>query len=122
MTFGKEETSRVKFKVHEASWKADSEQLSEIRRVVFIEEQNVSQEEEWDGLDEDSHHWIALQDGKAIGTARLLPDGIFFPLCVSSLTFPALWFPIPRTTTVRVQGLGFCCHRFLTLSIISPPK
>jgi predicted GNAT family N-acyltransferase len=71
-----EELSIQKFNVREASWAVDGDVLSNIRRLVFIEEQNVPQEEEWDGKDEDSWHWIATEpDGSAIGTARLLPDG-----------------------------------------------
>lgn len=65
-----------KFDVREASWKADGNVLSNIRRIVFILGQSVPREEEWDGRDEESWHWLATdEDGKAIGTARLLPEG-----------------------------------------------
>lgn len=64
------------FDVREASWQTDRNALSNIRKLVFIVEQDVPQEEEWDGRDEESWHWIATdQDGRAIGTARLLPEG-----------------------------------------------
>jgi ElaA protein len=43
-----------------------------IRRVVFIEEQGVSVEDEVDGLDPDCTHLIARDgDGRAVGTLRL---------------------------------------------------
>lgn len=42
----------------------------DIRRRVFIEEQNVTEEEEWDGLDEECVHFLAV-DSEPLGTARL---------------------------------------------------
>ncbi|MFO7648914.1 MAG: GNAT family N-acetyltransferase [Halomonas campaniensis] len=58
----------------EGSWEALGPEASEIRRVVFIEEQRVPREEEWDGRDDDCHHFLALLEGRPVGTARLLPD------------------------------------------------
>ncbi len=47
-----------------------------VREAVFIEEQGVPRELEWDEWDESSDHAVALDiRGQAIGTARLLPDG-----------------------------------------------
>lgn len=60
--------------IHEGSWEALGEAAGEIRRIVFIEEQHVPLEEEWDGRDGDSRHFLALQGGTPVGTARLLPD------------------------------------------------
>lgn len=62
--------------IREGNWAELGEDAGEIRRVVFIEEQRVPREEEWDGRDEDCRHFLAIDnDGKALGTARLLPDG-----------------------------------------------
>jgi len=64
------------FSIREADWKVDSEQLSNIRRLVFIIEQKVPREEEWDGRDDDCWHWLATDLAEIpIGTCRLLPDG-----------------------------------------------
>ncbi|WP_280547593.1 GNAT family N-acetyltransferase [Halomonas sp. 11-S5] len=60
--------------IKEGSWDALGAEASEIRRVVFIEEQQVPQEEEWDGRDPDCRHFLVLHDGIPLGTARLLPD------------------------------------------------
>ncbi|MGE4533993.1 GNAT family N-acetyltransferase [Halomonas sp.] len=60
--------------IREGSWEALGAEATEIRRVVFIEEQGVSREEEWDGRDGDCHHFLALLAGRPVGTARLLPD------------------------------------------------
>ena len=47
-----------------------------VREKVFIGEQRVSRELEWDEWDERSDHAVARDiEGQAIGTARLLPDG-----------------------------------------------
>lgn len=64
------------FAVRRAEWTSDSSELARIRRAVFVIEQGVSEAEEWDGLDADCTHVIAVTaDGTAIGTGRLLPDG-----------------------------------------------
>ncbi|GEN28250.1 acetyltransferase [Halovibrio variabilis] len=55
-------------------WATLGPAASEIRRIVFIDEQNVPQEEEWDGLDPECQHFLAMLDGQPVGTARLLPD------------------------------------------------
>ena len=64
------------FNVREADWSSEGNMLSNIRRLVFVVEQNVPAEEEWDGMDDDSWHFLATdQDDVPIGTARLLADG-----------------------------------------------
>ena len=64
------------FTVKPVYWQASQAQLRAIRAKVFIEEQGVPQELEWDGLDEHAYHVMALAaDGKPIGTGRLLQDG-----------------------------------------------
>lgn len=60
--------------IREGSWRALGTEASKIRRAVFIEEQRVPLEEEWDGRDPECRHFLALLDGRAVGTARLLPD------------------------------------------------
>ena len=47
-----------------------------VREEVFVAEQKVPLELEWDEWDERSDHAVARDArGRAIGTARLLPDG-----------------------------------------------
>ncbi len=46
-----------------------------LRRVVFIEEQGVSLEDEVDGRDGEARHLLAWDGGAAVGTARLLVEG-----------------------------------------------
>ncbi len=61
--------------IQEGDWDSLGDIASDIRRVVFIDEQQVPQEEEWDGRDPACRHFLATLDGKPVGTARLLPDG-----------------------------------------------
>lgn len=61
--------------IHPATWSADSVKLAAIRRDVFIEEQHVPADLEWDGEDELAQHWLANVDAHSVGTVRLLRDG-----------------------------------------------
>jgi predicted GNAT family N-acyltransferase len=64
------------FTVKPVYWQASQAMLREIRATVFIQEQGVPQELEWDGLDEHAYHVVALaDDGTPVGTGRLLQDG-----------------------------------------------
>lgn len=49
--------------------------IKHIRTAVFIEEQSVPAELEWDNLDAECIHVLAYYDDKPIATARLLKDG-----------------------------------------------
>ncbi|QJD58320.1 GNAT family N-acetyltransferase [Pseudomonas sp. gcc21] len=51
------------------------ESLRDIRRAVFIDEQCIPADEEWDADDAISVHFLLCAKGEPAGTARLLPDG-----------------------------------------------
>ncbi len=64
------------FQVRLAHWPDDEALLRQVRESVFILEQHVPVDLEWDGVDVDCIHVLAMnQDGQAIGTGRLLQDG-----------------------------------------------
>jgi predicted GNAT family N-acyltransferase len=64
------------FTVKPVYWNASQQMLKAIRTTVFVEEQGVSEDLEWDGLDEHAYHVMACApDGTPIGTGRLLQDG-----------------------------------------------
>lgn len=64
------------FRILISDWCSDRQRLSQIRRVVFIEEQGVPEELEWDDDDAGAIHLLAVDaDDAPIGCARLLPDG-----------------------------------------------
>jgi predicted GNAT family N-acyltransferase len=64
------------FSVEHASWDVDLDALRLVRETVFVSEQQVSREEEWDALDAVSDHVLARDvEGRPIGTGRLTPEG-----------------------------------------------
>ncbi len=65
----------AKLQVRVADWPRERETLRAIREQVFIVEQSVPREIEWDGRDEGAIHVIALLAGSPVACGRLLPDG-----------------------------------------------
>lgn len=64
------------FTVHLITWHDGEPLLRAIRDKVFIQEQNVSAELEWDGLDDSCHHALALStSGDAVGCGRITAKG-----------------------------------------------
>jgi predicted GNAT family N-acyltransferase len=64
------------FTVSLVSWHDGEPLLRAIREAVFIREQGVPEELEWDGLDETCRHALALSsNGNAIGCGRMLSNG-----------------------------------------------
>lgn len=64
------------FKIQKVTWQTHALQLKAVREQVFINEQQVPVELEWDGLDEFAQHLLAFNDaGEAIGCSRLLGNG-----------------------------------------------
>lgn len=61
--------------VREAFDPPDREHCYAIRIEVFCGEQKVSREIEFDGLDDECRHYLALQDDAPVGTARTRPIG-----------------------------------------------
>ncbi len=61
--------------VRVADWYGNNGELRRIRQSVFIVEQAVPPELEWDAEDAQAIHFIAHSNEYAIGTARLLRDG-----------------------------------------------
>ncbi len=63
------------FHLEIASYERDLPDLRAVRETVFVAEQQVPIEEEWDELDPASVHVIARDgDGRPIGTGRLTPE------------------------------------------------
>lgn len=64
------------FTVQILDWTEARELARPVRERVFIDEQRVPRELEWDEWDGPSEHAVARDlEGAAVGTARLLPDG-----------------------------------------------
>lgn len=64
------------YTVRLADWSGDERSLRDIRQRVFMVEQGVTADLEWDGIDPQCRHALAEDGaGRPIGCARLLPDG-----------------------------------------------
>jgi predicted GNAT family N-acyltransferase len=81
------------FRVRLADWASDEPRLKAIRYRVFVVEQRVPEELEWDGIDAGCRHALAEDlAGNVIGCGRLLPDGH-----IGRMAVDAAW---------RGQGVG----------------
>ena len=56
-------------------YESNTEDICSIRYEVFVDEQNVPEELEIDGLDGEAKHILAYVDALPIGTGRILSDG-----------------------------------------------
>jgi len=66
----------MQYHIKLTNWANDAERLGDIRRTVFIEEQKVPENLEWDESDDDAIHVLATNnDNKPVATARIKADG-----------------------------------------------
>ena len=64
------------YRIVDADWSRDQSGIQAVRRVVFVEEQGIPENLEWDGVDGDCRHVLALaRDEDIIATGRLMTDG-----------------------------------------------
>lgn len=104
-----------------AGWRT-TPALREIRQAVFIDEQQVAPELEWDEQDAVATHFLMSLDGVAVGTARLLASGRigrvallpsargkgFGQILMSAIMNHAQRVGIPRLElSAQTQALGF---------------
>jgi len=66
------------------TWGVDRPLLQQVRRAVFIVEQEVPEQEEWDSDDLVSAHVLAVRNREPVGTGRLSPGGKIGRLAVLS--------------------------------------
>ncbi|MDZ7924831.1 MAG: GNAT family N-acetyltransferase [Marinagarivorans sp.] len=59
-------------KVRQVRWPAQAAELEKIREQVFIREQQVPPHLEWDGLEQESQHFLAYFNDRPVGVARLV--------------------------------------------------
>jgi predicted GNAT family N-acyltransferase len=81
------------------TWGVDRPLLQEVRRQVFVVEQQVPEDEEWDEDDPLSVHVLATRNREPVGTGRLTPAGKIGRMAVLS--------------EVRGQGVGSQILRLL---------
>lgn len=65
----------IEFSIKQVKWHEMESHLRHIRTVVFIEEQNVPEDMEWDEYDKICAHVVAEMNGEYVATGRLLETG-----------------------------------------------
>jgi len=90
-------------------WEQHSEALQEVRAKVFIQEQGVAREVEWDGQDDTAEHFLAINEaGLTIGCARLLPSGQIGRMAVLvEHRRSGIGFRLLQTAVDHAKELGF---------------
>ena len=88
------------FRVQSGHWDKLKQDAKFIRKQVFIIEQNIPEEEEWDDQDMTSDHFVVYDQDQPIATARLLQNNSVGRVAVLK--------------TYRGQGIG----RMIMLEII----
>lgn len=64
------------FEVKNVNYTGENEQaIREVRDTVFIQEQSIDPDIEFDGLDESAVHAIVYSNALPVGTGRILDDG-----------------------------------------------
>jgi predicted GNAT family N-acyltransferase len=63
----------LKITIHVGDWRALGKDAAQVRIAVFVQEQGIAPEDEWDEADQTAVHAVAYDElGQAIGTGRLL--------------------------------------------------
>lgn len=60
--------------IEDTDWGTHGAALTALRQVVFVEEQGVPAEDEWDDADATATHFLVLHGQEPIGCARLCVD------------------------------------------------
>ncbi len=89
------------FSVKQGSWDQLQQDAKLIRELVFISEQNIPEQDEWDDQDAISQHFVVYDHNQPIATARLLANNSVGRVAVLK--------------TYRGQGIG----RLIMLQIIA---
>ena len=99
----------MKVHVLDVTWQAFEARLKDIRREVFVAEQNVPESEEWDGSDPAATHFIAIDEaGRDLGCARLLSSGQIGRMAVrAGHRGSGIGADLLREAVKKAQSLGY---------------
>ena len=64
----------TQFTIHSGTWADFAEDAQFIRQQVFIQEQNIAPEDEWDAQAVIALHFVLYAENQPIATARLLDN------------------------------------------------
>lgn len=62
------------YEIQSGTWTQFAAEAKSIREQVFIQEQRIAPEDEWDAQDAVALHFVVYATGQAIATARLLEN------------------------------------------------
>lgn len=62
----------MNFSIQQCTWQQQKEHLTAIRQQVFIEGQNISLQDEYDGLDEAAEHFLVFEKLQPVACARVI--------------------------------------------------
>ncbi|SHE63240.1 hypothetical protein SAMN04487965_0309 [Microbulbifer donghaiensis] len=79
--------------IRPADWATERASIRAVREEVFIREQKVDPDIEWDDQEETAQHFLVLEDGVAVGTGRITAAGKIGRMAILK--------------SVRGSGLGF---------------
>jgi predicted GNAT family N-acyltransferase len=68
-------SATLRYEVRQAHGRRELDAALQLRHEVFCVEQGVPEQEELDGRDGDGVHLVAIEDGRLLGTCRLLLVG-----------------------------------------------
>ncbi|MDO5624281.1 MAG: GNAT family N-acetyltransferase [Pseudomonadota bacterium] len=72
-----DESDQPVIRVHTGDWATLGEAARALRTAVFIEEQGITREDEWDDADASAVHAVAFNPlGTPVATGRLLQEGL----------------------------------------------
>lgn len=66
---------RTELKVEQVSWDSHREQLRAVRDPVFVREQRVPPELEWDDQEDSAWHFLATRGGEPVACGRMTTEG-----------------------------------------------
>ncbi len=106
------------FVIIQVYWQSHQSALKAIREQVFVIEQHVPLDLEWDGLDETATHLLALNSAnQALACARILSDGTIGRMAVLKP-----WRGLGVGRAVLNHAVTFCKTKGLNYVYLSAQK
>lgn len=100
-------------RIYRTTWNADGARLSALRHEIFVVEQNVPEELEWDEFDATAVHFACSDDsrGEIIGTARLVVDARMNKATIGRLCVAKSFRRQKIATLLMREILEYCRQR-----------
>jgi predicted GNAT family N-acyltransferase len=110
----------MKSRIYQTTWQLDGMRLGALRREVFVVEQNVPEELEWDEFDATAIHFACedISSGGIIGTARLVKDSKANRAIIGRLCVAKPFRGQRLATRIMHEILAYCkLQRFMTIEL-----